>query len=607
MFVLLATPLCRRFRSAIHVGLLSLLIAPVVVAQPVTLHIDMTAWGDVQEGAVVGARGNTAPLSWGKTLPMTDTDGDGVYSLTLSFPDGTEVVEYKVVVEPSDGQTQWEPDQNRMLLPGRMTIDRRAFGEPQTDIPELLLTPAQLHEDLRVLRDGVTALHPGLLLHNTEAEVAAIYTRLETRIAELAAQYGEAIPMPAAYPAFVKAVAAIRDGHTQVSMYNQGPFVTASLYTPANRVPFAFRLIGERMIITGDATPDAVLPPRTEVLSLDGRPVADVLRALMVYASADGGNDAKRLDQLGVAGLLEPAERFDVLYPLLYPPQGDLAVTVRYPDGQAARLNVPRITQDARRQVLWARDATLPRSPDGLLGFRMDGSTAILTIGSFSTNHMQVNYAEWLVDAFQQMQAQDAERLVVDLRGVAGGMDNAAALLFQHLLQEPVEVGFWQGSTAYDVVPEAVRPFIRSWDNRFYDLTDSVTPDSDGQFLLPKRAPLVIRPATNAFQGPTAVLVDATASSATFYLAKQIKETGVALLVGQETGGSLKGLNGGQMVFLTLPNTTIVADVPLYGSRPLTAGLDRGVQPDVVVPLDADAVIAGHDPELEAAIAALQE
>ncbi|MEM0964387.1 MAG: hypothetical protein AAGK21_17805, partial [Bacteroidota bacterium] len=70
-------------------------------------------------------------------------------------------------------------------------------------------------------------------------------------------------------------------------------------------------------------------------------------------------------------------------------------------------------------------------------------------------------------------------------------------------------------------------------------------------------------------------------------------------------GGSLKGLNAGQMVFLTLPNTGIAVDVPLYGARPQEPGPDRGVIPDIVVPLDADAVVAGRDPEMEAALDAL--
>ncbi|MEM7786126.1 MAG: S41 family peptidase [Bacteroidota bacterium] len=585
--------------------LLLALTASVAVAQPVALEISVPD-GTLPEAATLGVRGDTAPLAWDRSLPLSDDDGDGVYTATLDFPMGTGRVGYKLVAEAPGAEVVWEPGDNRMLVPGRMDADRRAFGGPQTDLPVLTVSQRQLAEDLTVLRSGMQALHPGLFLHNSVAEVEALSNRLGAQARALAAEYGEAIPMPEVYVAVAGAVAAIRDGHTQVSMYNQNSYTEAQLYRRADRVPFAFRLVGDRMIVTGDATPEAVLPTGTEVLTLDGRPVAEVIEALMPYASADGGNDPKRRDQLEVYGTIPPAERFDVFYSLLFDPEGDLALTVRRPDGTEADLSLPRVTRDARREVLWARDETLPRSMDDLLQYRLgEDGTAVLTIGSFSTFSMSVDYAAWLTGAFQDMNARGAERLVVDLRHVAGGMDDAAALLFQHILQEPVEVSFWEGVTAYDIVPEAVRPYVGSWSNDFYDLSARVTPNGDGTFRLPSRPAVTVPPAADAFQGPVAVLVDATASSATFYLADQIKTTGAALLVGQETGGSLKGLNAGQMVFLRLPNSGVTVDVPLYGARPPEPGPDRGVIPDVVVAPDADAVIAGRDPEMEAALAAL--
>ncbi|MEL6613294.1 MAG: S41 family peptidase, partial [Bacteroidota bacterium] len=245
----------------------------------------------------------------------------------------------------------------------------------------------------------------------------------------------------------------------------------------------------------------------------------------------------------------------------------------------------------------------LPRTQDETLSFRwLDDGTAYLSIGSFATFQMEGDFEAWIVDAFQKMRAGQAERLIVDLRGTPGGVDEAASFLFQHLLQEPVEIDLWRGSSAYDVLPEDLRPHIRSWSADIYDLTDQVTPTNDGRFSLRVRPPMTIRPAPDAFSGPVAVLVDAAASSATFYLADRIKQTGAALLVGQETGGSRAGLNGGQMAFLELPNSGVVVDVPLFASRPVNPGPDQGVIPERIVQLDADAVIIGRDPEIEAAI-----
>ncbi len=575
-------------------------------AQSVSVEIDMAS-ETVAPDAVVGVRGDTAPLSWERSLPLKDDDGNGVYSARLDFPDGTEEVGYKVVIESPGAEVRWERGSNRLLLPGEMTADRRAFDGPQTGLPVPVLSQAELTEDLTVLREGLYALHPGLTLHNTAKDLARIFDRLDETADALGAQYGDAIPMPSVYLAVARAVAALRDGHTQVSMYNQQPLTEAALYHRPDRVPFTFRLVGDRMIVTGDATPDRALPPGTEIRALDGRPVPDIIEALLPFASGDGKRDGDRRFRLYLWDLLAPAERFDVIYSLLFQPEGDLTLMARRPDEGMQSLVVPRMTQEARREVLWTRDASLPRSRGDMLRFEMlDDGTAYLKIGSFATFSMERDYDAWLIDAFRQMNTEGAGRLVVDLRGTAGGMDAAATLLLRHLLTEPVTATFWNGSTAYDLVPETVRPYVRSWSSDFYDLSDRVTPAGDGTYPMPRRPPVTLSPADDAFQGPTAVLIDAAASSATFYLAKQIKEAGVALLVGQETGGSLKGLNAGQMAFLTLPHSGVSVDVPLFASRPSEPGPDRGIVPDVVVPLDANAVIAGRDPELDAALSRLR-
>jgi C-terminal processing protease CtpA/Prc len=336
---------------------------------------------------------------------------------------------------------------------------------------------------------------------------------------------------------------------------------------------------------------------------MDGMPVADILAALIPYASADGSNDAKRLDELVVGGVLGPAERFDVIYSLLFDPDGPLELVARRPGVDAAELSVTRLTRDARREVLLSRYPTLPRSMDDLLrSATLNEETAYLYIGSFATFSMNIDYDQWLRGEFEKINASGAENLVVDLRDVAGGMDDAATLLLRHLLSESVSVSQWENHTAYKRVPEAIRPHIRSWSNAFYDLSGQVTETTDGRFKARSLPEVQLVPAPDAFKGKVVVLVDATASSATFYLAKAIQESGVATLVGQQTGGSLKGLNAGLMVFLTLPNSGVVVDVPLFGSRPAEPGPDRGVYPDVLVEQEVEAIIAGRDLEVEAAL-----
>lgn len=76
----------------------------------------------------------------------------------------------------------------------------------------------------------------------------------------------------------------------------------------------------------------------------------------------------------------------------------------------------------------------------------------------------------------------------------------------------------------------------------------------------------------------------------------------MATLVGQPTGGNLRGLNGGELTWVTLPNSRVAVDVPLLAGRYAADTPDRSVVPDVVVERRFSAQRAGVDEEMQAAI-----
>ncbi len=178
-----------------------------------------------------------------------------------------------------------------------------------------------LRNDIVLLRKAYTTLHPGLYRYATPDEVANRFDALEK-------DFGDARSLSEAYLTLSRFLATIRCGHTYANFYNQSRAVVAALFSGTDKVPFQFRWIGERMIVTRNLSGDARLARGTEVLEIDGRKTADILRAMMAYARADGSNDAKRRAILEVRGL-DRFEYFDVFYGLLYPPaNGKFAVTV---------------------------------------------------------------------------------------------------------------------------------------------------------------------------------------------------------------------------------------------------------------------------------------
>jgi serine protease Do len=81
------------------------------------------------------------------------------------------------------------------------------------------------------------------------------------------------------------------------------------------------------------------------------------------------------------------------------------------------------------------------------------------------------------------------------------------------------------------------------------------------------------------------------------------KAIGRGVLVGEETGGNRRGINGGALFFMTLPESGIALDLPLIATHPRTPQPDRGVTPDVSAPLTLADLRAGRDAALETALA----
>jgi C-terminal processing protease CtpA/Prc len=112
----------------------------------------------------------------------------------------------------------------------------------------------------------------------------------------------------------------------------------------------------------------------------------------------------------------------------------------------------------------------------------------------------------------------------------------------------------------------------------------------------------VVAPRVPHFGGKTYVLISAVNSSATFEFARAIKQTRLATLVGQTTGGNLRGINGGAFFFVRLPHSKIELDLPLVAQFPQEAQPDAGVTPDIAVSPTVEDLVAGRDAELEAVL-----
>lgn len=478
---------------------------------------------------------------------------------------------------------------------------------PEQDRARLddVLSGAGLVSDVDRLQRTYTTLHPGLYRYATPEEVRTRFDGLRRALAGGATR-GET------FLAFARFAATIRCGHTFPNVLNQPDALQSAILGGAQRLPFHFRWIAGRMVVTdGFGIPD--LQRGADVLTIGGVPAQDMLTALLQVARADGGNDAKRIAQMQVLGY-DAIEAFDVYLPLLYPRLGERPVVVWLnPDGTRIERALQGLTLAQRRAQLTNPAAASPESPAWSLDTR-DPALAVLRMPTWALFNSTWDWRAFIDTSFAQLDAAGTPALVIDLRGNEGGL-GVGEVLLAHLAAAPLERPRIEHRVRVRRVPDDLRAGLSTWDRSFYDWGDAATPRAGNDFHLTRWQPDTgverIVPAAPRYTGRVFVLIGAENSSATFEFAQQAKGSGLAILVGQTTGGNQRGINGSAFFFLTLPHSGIELDLPLVGQFPLGpfpdgAPPDAGIEPDIRVQHTVQDIVEGRDAEMDAVRRALR-
>lgn len=442
-------------------------------------------------------------------------------------------------------------------------------------------------EDAGVLIRAYGELHPGLMRYLTPASRAALEQRLLTEAA--------AAETPAAlWLAATRFTAAVRCGHSFCNPFNQGKALTAALVERPDRLPFLFRWIDRRMIVTRSLGV-AALSPGTEVLAIDGDKTSALLARLVMLARADGHNDAKRIADLEVraAGKYED---FDVLRSVVTRPGATVVVLdLRHPDGKRQRIEAPLLNWDSRPTSDNKGDAALFTAA-------LDGRAMVLRMSNWATYDSKWDWRAFIEKTVDDAIAADARAIIVDLRGNEGGEDCGDVLL-SRLVDRTLEHAPGLRRVRYRTTPADLDPHLDTWDDSFRKLgVDAVDDRHDGLLTLPPEPALRIVPRGRRFTGKLIVLVDAACSSATFQFAQTVRAAGRGTIIGEPTGGNRRGINGGAFFFLRLPHSRLEADLPLIGFFPLVPQPDAGLLPDVIVGPTQASIAAGTDPGMTAAL-----
>lgn len=478
-------------------------------------------------------------------------------------------------------------------------IDRRRFigtaAAAALLAPGLARAQTAALDDAAIIGEALT-LHPGVHRYLSPRQ-------FDAQQRAFAEHWAANSDLRHRYVALGRFLARLQCGHSYPNFYNQRDEIKQALFADLPRVPFAFRWVGaagrEAMVVTGDAGGTSGLPRGTVITRLNGRRPRDILRSLIPYARADGGNDGKRRSLLEMRGD-DGLETFDIWHGLVFGGTAADAIRIeaRLPDGRRAARELASATLASRI----AGASSGPPSGDTPVwqwDERADG-IALLTMNGWALYNSRWDWRGWLDERLASLPAR--ARLVIDIRANEGGLDCGDHLLARLAPGDLISTAY-ERRVRFRRTPEALNPFMDTWDNSFRTLGEGAEPVGDGFFRLPAEEGRGII----AARGPriaarVAVLTSAVNSSATFAFAQKCRESGLARLFGETTGGNRRGINGGAFFFVRLPESGIEFDLPLIGSFPTVPQPDAGIAPDVTVAATPADIAAGRDPVLEAAV-----
>ncbi|HZL35360.1 MAG TPA: S41 family peptidase [Tepidisphaeraceae bacterium] len=458
------------------------------------------------------------------------------------------------------------------------------------------LTAAQMQSDFDLMRHALEEAHPGLYRYSTKAQMDRGFDAQRAKLRG-----------PMTKPQFevvvAETLASIRCGHTRM---HWDPEMEAAMHN-ARTFPLRVVFEGTRLMVLLNQTPDdATIRPGMELVSINGRPVADLIRQFWAVNYADGDIEtAKRHDI---------AQDFAKDYWWLVGQPENFTVTAN--DGASGPTVVAKLAgvTEAQRKSNHnhVNDAMLAglakvrgESYEKLtLRFLKDPDIAEIRIPSFTGD----DYPRWIEDTFRTLRERGTKSLIIDLRSNGGGEDTYGMMLVSDLTGKPfhycdrvtVNTVTWSFQDHWDAKPLSA--------GQLAHIRECLAPNPAGGFFVTGELNEGLGekpPGKFPFLGDVFILIDGATFSTAADVCAVTHHLKRAIFIGEETAGAYYGNNSGTEPTVTLPNSKVRFGLPLCASWNAVSGYDgkrRGMIPDhVAVSRTAD-LLRGVDTQLELAL-----
>jgi Peptidase family S41 len=467
---------------------------------------------------------------------------------------------------------------NRILLGALLLLCTIGLGAclNQNDMlpTEHNIAPRKAKEDFQEFLQILKKAHPALYAYTPQSELERLGDSLQATITEN-------ITQRQLFNMLSLVVEKISCAHTNLYM----PDATVEAIGEQRYFfPYPLTLVEDKLLvnIVGNR-----LPQGTEIKSINGKPVAEILRKLAMYNSTDGMRTNLRrhlaADDFGYQYFLQygPFKQFEVEYQKTDSSKteksGIIAVTL-------TELN------NRNRNERYYYD---PTDVDYDFYTVDAGGYAVMKVRTFEYDSYSKDEAfeNFCKNTFAMLKLKPGiKTLVIDIRQNAGGNYSNCHLLYSYLAQQPFQE-YKQVSARIKKLPESSLVSDEYSGGGPDDvgnlLNDNFYKATNGKYYIADSLNAMVNPLPQRFNGKVLVVVNGEVSSAAAYFASLVKNAGRGKIIGEETRGGAYMHNGFRNVVYELPNSKIqfafsIANV--IHSLAAREDYGRGVQPDYPKP-----------------------
>lgn len=302
------------------------------------------------------------------------------------------------------------------------------------------------------------------------------------------------------------------------------------------------------------------IPEGIEILSINGKPIPEILNALKANISADGYMDSRKLYKINQAP--------SFFYGLQFGFPDKFRFVFRFSDQSEPQSfeGTPvdlKTVEDAEAEINTTEFNPLDFTLD--LKILNQSDTAVLTIRSFVYYEHPEKFNDFIDEAFAKINRLNIKNLLLDLRNNGGGNPFCTSHLFSYLIPEPL-------------------PYFAEEYGKYARLASPIPP------------------AKKAFNGRLIVLINGGCFSSTPHLCALLKYHKIGTFVGTEAGATYTCNGAAQEIKLSHTGFIAVVNRRSYAAAVNGFPDDRGILPDHIVMPRIEDLVQGRDAQKEYAL-----